>query len=211
MPFGDRFSAAIVHAANVKLPTLRKLVYDYAMFDGKGCLSPQAILVLADHWEQVESLAVHLAGVLAEENKRWPAGNWSMAEHALIQQWRGEWQARAAAGEQVALYQAEDTAWTVVAADEFDLNERVAFRCVRLWWMKSFDEVMLVLKNYTTKLQALAVEIADDQHAQLALDLDEQEDVLGRLICEPGTLQRPFFSWMATNKQWFELTYGVKL
>ncbi|NUO83951.1 hypothetical protein HUU05_28080, partial [candidate division KSB1 bacterium] len=95
MAFGDRFSAAIVHAAQVKLPTLRKLVYDYAMFDGKGCLSPQAILVLADHWEQVEKLAVHLAGVLSEENKKWPPGNWSMAEHSLIQQWRGAWQARA--------------------------------------------------------------------------------------------------------------------
>ncbi len=211
MPFGDRFSAAIINAAEVKLPTLRKLIYDYAMFDGKGCLSPQAILVLADRWVQVEELAVHVAGVLSEENKKWPAGNWSMAERSLIQQWRGAWQARKAAGEQVALHQAEDTAWTVVAADEFDLNERVAFRCVRLWWMKSFEEVMLVLKNYTTKLQALAVEIEDDQYARLALDLDEEEDVLGRLICEPGTLQRPFFSWMATNKRWFELTYGVKL
>lgn len=211
MSFGDRFSAAIVHAASVKLPTLRKLVYDYAMFDGKGCLSPQAIFVLADEWADVEKLAVHLAGILAEENKKWPAGNWSLAERALIQQWRGEWQARAAAGEQLALYQAEDTAWTIVAAEEFDLNERVAFRCVRLWWMKNFEEVMLVLKNYTTKLQALAVEIADEQFAQLALDLDEQEDVLGRIICEPGTLQRPFFSWMATNKRWFEITYGVRL
>jgi hypothetical protein len=211
MPFGDRFSAAIVHAAKVKLPTLRKLVYDYAMFDGKGCLSPQAIFALADEWEQVEKLAVHLAGVLSEENKKWPPGNWSLAEKALIQQWRGAWQARAAAGEHAALYQAEDAAWTVVAADEFDLNERVAFRCVRLWWMKSFEEVMLVLKNYTTKLQALAVEVTEHEHARLALDLDEEEDVLGRLICEPGTLQRPFFSWMASNKQWFELTYGVKL
>ena len=211
MPFGDRFSAALVHAANVKLPTLRKLVYDYAMFDGKGCLSPQAVLVLAEEWGQVQNVAMHLAGVLSEENKKWPAGNWSLAEKALIQQWRGEWRTRAAGGEQVALYHAEDTAWTVVAADEFDLSERVAFRCVRLWWMKNFEEVMLVLKNYTTKLQALAVEIDDDQHAKLALDLDEQEDVLGRLLCEPGTLQRPFFSWMATNRQWFELTYGVKL
>lgn len=77
--------------------------------------------------------------------------------------------------------------------------------------MKNFEEVMLVLKNYTTKLQALAVDIDDDQHAKLALDLDEEEEVLGRIICEPGTLQRPFFSWMATNKRWFELTYGVHL
>lgn len=211
LPFGDRCSAAIVHAAQVKLPTLRKLVYDYAMFDGKGCLSPQAIFVLAEEWEQVRQLALHLAGLLAEENKKWPAGNWSLAERALIQQWRGEWQARAAGGELIALHQAEDTAWTVVAGDEFDLNERVAFRCVRLWWMKNFEEVMLVLKNYTTKLQALAVDIDDEQHAKLALDLDEEEEVLGRIICEPGTLQRPFFSWMATNKRWFELTYGVRL
>ncbi|MGH7495067.1 MAG: acyl-CoA reductase [bacterium] len=211
MPFGDRFSAAIIHAAGVKVQTLRKLVYDHAMFDGKGCLSPQVVMVIAEHWQEVEKLAVHFAGVLAEENQKWPAGNWSADEKAMIQQWRGAWQAQRAAGEKIALLQPTDVAWTVVAAEEFDLEQRVAFRCVRLLWMKHFDEVLLALENYSEKIQALAVEIKDDEYAELALDLDEAEETLGRLICEPGELQRPFFSWMAINRKWFELTYGVKL
>jgi hypothetical protein len=211
MPFGDRFSAAIIHAAGAKVQTLRKLVYDYAMFDGKGCLSPQVVMVIAEHWRAVEELAVHFAGVLEEENQKWPAGAWSAGEKTLIQQWRGAWQARRAAGEKIALFQSADTSWTVVAAEEFDLEQRLAFRCVRLLWLKNFNEVMLVLKNYSTKIQALAVEIKDDEHAQLTLDLDEQEEILGRLICEPGELQRPSFAWMAVNRQWFEVTYGVKL
>ncbi|MCL4709455.1 hypothetical protein KJ068_30265 [bacterium] len=209
MPFGDRFSAAIIHAKSVKIQALRKLAYDYAMFDGKGCLSPQVVMVIAEQWQDVEQLALHFAGVLTEESLIWPAGNWSAAEHALIQQWRGEWQARRAAGESIALFQPADTSWTVVAAEEFDLEQRIAFRAVRLLWVKSFDDVMLILKNYSAKIQALAVEIEDDEHAQLVLDLDEQEEVLGRIICEPGALQRPAFAWMAINKQWFELTYGV--
>lgn len=209
MPFGDRFSAAIIHAKSARVQTLRKLVYDYLMFDGKGCLSPQVVTVIAEQWQEVEQLATHFAGILAEESAKWPAGNWSASEHALIQQWRGEWQARRAAGENIVLYQPADTSWTVVAAEEFDLEQRIAFRAVRLLWVKSFDDVMLILKNYSAKIQALAVEIEDHEHAQLVLDLDEQEEVLGRIICEPGALQRPAFAWMAINKQWFELTYGV--
>ncbi len=210
MPFGDRFSAVMMRAKSAKIQTLRKLAYDYAMFDGKGCLSPQVVMVIAEQWQEVEQLAMHFAGVLAEESMALPAGNWSAAEHAMIQQWRGEWQARRAAGETIALFQPADTSWTVVAAEEFDLEQRTAFRTVRLVWMKSFDEVMLVLKNYSAKIQALAVEIEDDEHAQLVLDLDEQEEILGRIICEPGALQRPAFAWMAINKQWFELIHGVK-
>jgi hypothetical protein len=194
-PFGDRISAAIIHAATAKAQTLRRLIYDHAMFDGKGCLSPQVVMVIAEHWQEVEQLAVHFAGVLAEENQKWPAGNWSAAEKALIQQWRGAMQARRAAGEKIALFQPADAAWTVMAAEEFDLDERVAFRTVRLLWLQNFNEAMLVLKNYSTKIQALAVEIEEKEYAQLALDLDEQEEILGRLICAPGELQRPYFAW----------------
>ena len=211
MPFGDRMSAAIIHAAGVKVQTLRKLVYDYAMFDGKGCLSPQVVMVVAEHWREVEQLAVHFAGELAEENQKWPAGNWSAEEKAMIQQWRGAWQSQRAAGEKIVLLQPDDVSWTVVAAEEFDLDERVAFRCVRLLWMKDFDEVLLALENCSEKIQALAVEIKDDEYAELTIDRDQAEETLGRLICEPGELQRPFFSWMAINRRWFEVTYGVRL
>lgn len=209
-PFGDRFSAAIMHAAAAGVQTLRKLVYDHCMFDGKGCLAPQAVMVVAAQWREVEQLALHFAGVLAEETQKWPRGNWSAAEIAMIQQWRGEMLARRAAGEKIALYQPRDTAWTVMAAEEFDLEQRVAFRTVRLLWMRDFSEAMRALKNHSAKIQALAVEIKDEEYAQLVLDLDEQEEVLGRLICAPGELQRPFFAWLAVNKQWFELTYGVQ-
>lgn len=211
MPFGDRFSAAIIRAKSARVQTLRKLAYDHVMFDGKGCLSPQVVMVIAAQWREVEQLALHFAGVLTEESITWPAGNWSAEDHAMIQQWRGEWQARRATGENIALFQPADTSWTVVAAEEFDLEQRIAFRAVRLLWVKSFDDVMLILKNDSAKIQALAVEIEDDEHAQLVLDLDEQEEVLGRIICAPGALQRPAFAWMAINKQWFELTYGVRL
>jgi hypothetical protein len=84
MPFGDRFSAAIIRATGAKVQTLRKLAYDYTMFDGKGCLSPQVVMVIADDWQEVEQLAVHFAGVLEEANHKWPAGNWTAAEKALI-------------------------------------------------------------------------------------------------------------------------------
>ncbi len=210
-PFGDRFSTSIVSAAGAKLQTLRKLAYDFIMFDGKGCLSPQAIFVIADTWEEVENFAMHLAGVLAEENQKWPAGHWSEAERALIQQWRGAWQMRRAAGDKIAILQPSDTAWSVVAADEFDLDDRTAFRAVRLWWVKDFAEVMLVLKNHSHKIHALAADLKDEEFARLALDLDEQKELLGRIICAPGELQRPFFGWMGINRRWFELMHGIGL
>jgi len=211
MPFGDRFSAAIIHASTLKLRTLRRLAYDYAMFDGKGCLSPQVVMVIAEGWKQVENLALHFAGIMSEEMAKWPPGQWSTEEKAMIHQWRGEWQARKAAGEPLALFDAGNTSWTVVAARQFDLSMRVAFRTVRLWWVKSFEEALQAIRAHGPKIQALAMEPAATTRDQLARDLDEQSGLLGRLITTPGELQRPHFGWMDINTRWFEMTRGVKL
>jgi len=211
VPMGDRFSLAVVRAATVRPQTLRQLAYDYFMFDGKGCLAPQAVLVIADSWQQFENLAMHFAGILAEEAMRWPAGAWSAAEKAVLQQWRGEWRAQRAASERVALYEPGDTSWTLVAADDCDLSQRVAWRVVRLCWLGSLQEAMNVLRNYSGKVQALAVELEDEEHAQLVLDLEEDDELLGRIICAPGHLQRPPFAWMDVNKAWFAFTRGLDL
>lgn len=210
VPLGDRFSAVLLQASAARPETLRQLAYDYVMFDGKGCLSPQVVLVIADTWDEVANLALHFAGILAEETSRWPAGGWALAEKAMIQQWRGEWRAQRAAGENLVLYESPDTAWTVVAAEDCDLAQHVAFRVVRLCWVGSLPEAMNVVRNYSHKLQALAVALAEEQDlAQLTLDLAEEEELLGRLICAPGFLQRPPFAWLEVNHAWLALLRGL--
>ena len=208
-PLGDRYSIAIIHAATAKIKMLRQLVYDFLLFDGRGCLSPQWVLVVAERWSEVENLALHLAGMLSEETQKWPAGAWLPEEMTLIQQWRGEWNARRAAGGSIALYQAEDTSWTVVAADSFDSQQRVAFRTIRLWWVKSQAEAVKRLHHHGEKIHALAIDQIPQDIAELTADLESDAAHLGRLITSPGNLQAPPFNWMNIHRSWFEFTRVV--
>ncbi|MDZ7269764.1 MAG: hypothetical protein ONB48_20720 [candidate division KSB1 bacterium] len=210
VPLGDRFSAVLLETSAARPEILRRLAHDYIMFDGKGCLAPQVVLVIADTWAEVANLALHFAGILAEETRRWPAGNWSLAEKALIQQWRGEWRAQRAAGGNIVLYEPPDTSWTVVAAEDCDLSQRVAFRVVRLCRVGSLQQAMQVVHNHRHKLQALAVALAEEQElARFTDDLAEDDELTGRLICAPGYLQCPPFAWLDVNHAWLRLLRGL--
>ena len=204
-PMGDHFSIVILQALNLKVEMLRQLAYDFIMFDGKGCLGPQVVCVIADDWQDVVKLAGHFSGIMMEEIKLWPAGQWTPAEKAMIQQWRGEWQARNAAGEEVVLYHPDDTSWTVVAADKFDLSVRVAYRVVRFLWCKDSRQAEEILKQHTEKIHALAIEVDPDFDLDVISGLDENSELLGRSITTPGHLQRPAFDWMDINKSWNEM------
>src|SRR5574341_961473 len=70
--FGDRFSLALVspHADGPKL--FDGLAYDICMFEQLGCLSPQAIILLTDNWEEVARFCRELAAAMAKMNEQLP-------------------------------------------------------------------------------------------------------------------------------------------
>jgi hypothetical protein len=101
--FGDRFSLALVspHADDHKL--FDGLAYDICIFEQLGCLSPQAILLLTDNWEEVARFCQELAAAMAKMNEQLPIGSRTPSQQAAIQQWRGAHAARRAAGEKILL------------------------------------------------------------------------------------------------------------
>lgn len=212
--FGDKFSVAIINPNCVSLEEMQSLAYDVAMFDQKGCMSPQFIFLVTDSWETTEYFCKRLAQALGEIERKLPAGHWRDTDVAALQQWRGAVEARQAEGEQVAYLHSPRLSWTVAGANSFDLYERVAMRFVRVWRMKSTEEVFRMLLPVSNSLQAVSLLLEEEemQQAQELFAGAEEESKVRfpeTLLTTPGRMQKPVFNWMDLNPRWFELTRAM--
>ncbi len=212
--FGDKFSVSLVNPNRVSLLEMQQLTYDIAMFDQKGCMSPQFIFLITDNWQTVEYFCKRLAQSLAEIERRFPAGHWRDSDIAALQQWRGGMEARQAEGEQVAYHRATKLGWTVAGANHFDLHERVALRFARVWRMDSTEAVFKSLLPVSSSLQAASL-LLEEEEMEQAQDMfagaeDESKVRFPEtLLTTPGRLQKPVFNWMDLNPRWYELTRAV--
>lgn len=209
--FGDRFSLALVNAGSAKT-NLRHLAYDLCMFEQMGCLSPQAIILFTADWKKVEKFCARLAAALAQMSTTLPLGKRTPAQHALIQQWRGALAARGAAGEKIILLTSAGTAWTVAAAENFDLNERVAYRFARVWPVPAIKEFAALAQQYKTKLNILiwGSSLAELEKFMNAPELGEAADQL--FFNFAGHAQAPNCGWLdQVNPTWRRLTRGLRL
>jgi len=208
--FGDRFSLALVNPAHDK-PLPNKLAYDVCMFEQMGCLSPQAILFVTDDWRQVEAFCTQLAAAMEKISRHFPAGKRTPAQSAVIQQWRGALAVRAAAGEKIILLTGSGTDWTVAAAEQFDLNERVAYRFARVWPAPTLAPAVAIVRQHQAKLQSLALGFSYEELRQIALDFPDLVDGFPKILRPfPGFMQRPEFGWLEINDEWKRLTTGLR-
>jgi hypothetical protein len=205
--FGDRFSLALVSPDADEPNIFDNLAYDVCMFEQMGCLSPQAILLLTDDWEKVERFSQELASAMAKMSEKLPIGLRTPAQQASIQQWRGAFAAHRAAGEKVLLLTSSGTEWTVVAAENIDLDERVAHRFARVWPIPSINKALSLLRRYEIQLQALATSLTEKE-TEIFFPQFWKSDVPFTHIVDtfPGSMQRPVFGWMDQNKAWLRLT-----
>jgi len=205
--FGDRFSLALVSPDADEPDIFDNLAYDTCMFEQRGCMSPQAILLLTDNWEKVEHFSRELANAMAKLNAQLPIGSRTPAQQSSIQQWRGAYAARLAAGEKILLLTSPGTEWTIVAAENIALEERVAYRFARLWPIPSIDRAMSILRRYEIQLQALATSLTLDETKKF---LPQFRGIVTPFVhivdTFPGSMQKPFFGWMDQNKAWLRLT-----
>jgi hypothetical protein len=205
--FGDRFSLALVSPDAGEPNLFDDLAYDVCMFEQLGCLSPQAILLLTDDWEKVEHFSRELANAMANLSEKLPIGSRTPAQQAAIQQWRGAYAARRAAGEKVLLLASAGTEWTVAAAENLDLDERVAYRFARVWPIPSVNKAMSLLRRYELQLQTLATSLTT---AEMKIFLPKffgaDTSFVHILETSPRSMQRPPFGWLDQNKAWLQLT-----
>jgi hypothetical protein len=205
--FGDRFSLALVSPDADEPNIFDDLAYDTCMLEQLGCLSPQAILLLTDDWGKVERFSQELANAMARMSEKLPIGSRAPAQQAAIQQWRGAYAARRAAGEKVLLLASAGTEWTVAAAENLDLDERVAYRFARVWPIPSVNKAMSLLRRYELQLQTLATSLTT---AEMKIFLPKffgaDTSFVHILETSPRSMQRPPFGWLDQNKAWLQLT-----
>ncbi len=205
--FGDRFSLALVSPDADEPNIFDNLAYDVCMFEQMGCLSPQAILLLTDGWEKVERFSQELANAMAKMSEKLPIGSRTPAQRAAIQQWRGAYAARRAAGEKVLLLTSSGTDWTVVAAENLDLDERVAYRFARVWPIPSINKAISLLRRYELQLQSLATSLTtEEMKIFLSQFFGTGTPFVHILETSPGSMQRPPFGWLDQNRAWRQLT-----
>jgi hypothetical protein len=205
--FGDRFSLALVGPDADEPNLFEGLAYDTCMFEQMGCMSPQAILLLTDDWEKVERFSRELANAMAKMSEKFPLGSRTPAQRAAIQQWRGAYAARRAAGEKVLLLASAGTEWTVVAVENVDLDERVAYRFARVWPIPSVDRAMSLLHRYELQLQTLATSLTDEEMKKFLPKFFGAGNPFVHIVeTFPGAMQRPGFGWLDQNKAWLRLT-----
>lgn len=205
--FGDRFSLVLASPDADEPNIFDNLAYDTCMFEQRGCMSPQAILLLTDNWEKVEHFSQELANAMAKMNEQLPIGSRTPAQQAAVQQWRGAYAARRAAGEKILLLASAGTEWTVVAAENIDLDERVAYRFARVWPIPSINKAMSILRRYEIQLQALATSLTLDETKIFFPQFWGVDTPFVHIVdAFPGSMQKPFFGWMDQNKAWLRLT-----
>lgn len=208
--FGDRFSLALVSPDADEPNLFDNLAYDTCMFEQMGCMSPQAILLLTDNWEKVERFSQELANAMAKMNAQLPIGSRTPAQQTAIQQWRGAYAARRAASEKILLLTSPGTEWTVVAAENVDLDERVAYRFARLWPIPSITKAMSILRRYEIQLQALATSLTLEETKIFFPQFGGVDTPFVHIVDTfPGSMQKPVFGWMDQNKAWLRLTRAL--
>lgn len=209
--FGDRFTLTLAHPAGAQAH-VRKIAYDFCMFEQMGCLSPQAIFLFTEDWRKVDVFCRQLAQAMERMNVTLPILKRSPVQQAMVQQWRGALVARGAAGEKMILLTGKGTDWTVAAATHFDLDERVACRFIRVWPVAAITAFDEVFQRYQNRAHILiwGNSVNELQRFWNAPELDQKFDRVPFTLA--GQAQMPNCGWLEdVNPAWQRLMYGLRL
>ena len=194
--FGPKMSLAILgDGPNLERKHVDGLARDIALFEQRGCLSVQAVLVVGP---RSASASRHLADDLAVALRRlgaeWPVEQSALREVApSLRALRDEATMRG-------LYQPELDLedGTVVVEERVETSGQgvepsPGGRCVRIYPIENLEAVHSVLNPWRGRLQGVALHgVATDQTHQLKLFLN---DLGVTRYALPGELQQPDASW----------------
>ncbi len=146
--YGPRSSIGLVMRGADVAAAARGLARDIALFDQRGCLSPQAIFVEGDPAPLARQLALELARLAGEL----PAGPPPPEQAAAVQQLRGEAEMRGLLAPALPL-----EAGTVVVEPRLELRPSPGLRTVRLHPLASLDLLPAVLDRWRGRIQGAAL------------------------------------------------------
>lgn len=183
--FGHRVSVALVGSEALARTEAvadlgRRLALDVALYDGRGCLSPQAVWVEDGGRGLAEGLAAAIAHHLGRLTISLPRGRVSALEGSRIVEERARSEM---AGWPV--WSGPGTSWTVVVDREPGFRPSPPGRFLRIL---PIDDPATALPS----IQGLPLQAV----ASAPLELGERLGLRGVRICPPGTLQTPPVEWL---------------
>ncbi|MCH8191334.1 MAG: acyl-CoA reductase [Chloroflexi bacterium] len=196
--YGPRISFAAVGRDALARGKLDELAagaaLDVSLFDQQGCVAPHAIYVERGGETAPLEFARALAGAMQDFERSCPRGRLTAEEAARIQQLRGAWQMRQAAGQGVALFESEgSTAWTV-AYDEaaFELRPSCLNRVVTVVPVDDLARLPEAVASMGPLLQSLGLATSQDRVRSLAPALARAGVTR---LCPIGRMQFPPATW----------------
>lgn len=141
-----------------------------AMFDQRGCVSPQVVWVEEGGSVTPRAFAEMVAGALEELEARWPTGHLDADEAGWVQQVRGGAELRRASGLDVRLWRGAATSWTVVYEGEGDVDASMwcVGRVLRVRSIPELDELPGLLAPMRRHLQTVALAVASPRFPEVA-------------------------------------------
>lgn len=146
--------------------TATDLAESVALFDQRGCVSPQVVFVEGDR-ETVAGLARAVADRLARVEERLPSGPLDAERASTLHQVRGTVEMLAAAGE-VSVFHGGAAPWTVILESGESSVGACAGRTIRLRSVADVAEVPHLLEPLTPHLQTVGVAGLDERLESLA-------------------------------------------
>jgi len=166
--------------------------YDVSLFDQQGCLSPHLFYVEEGGLVSPGAFARVLAAAMEALHRQLPKGRTFPDEAAAITALRGSYEFRAIAGEDVALYQGEGTAWTVLYEQDPTFIPSCLGRTIRVKPVKDALDMLPLVTPFRRYLSAVGIALPSERLPRLA-------DELGQLgvtrICPIGRMQHPGAGW----------------
>lgn len=144
--------------------TAAALARAVALFDQRGCVSPQAVYVERGGGEGSRAFARRLAGALEELEEALPGGSLDAAEGSALHQLRGTVELLAASGrEGLEAHHGGGASWTVVHDPDPAFDPSCVGRVVRVKPVADLAEVPGLLAPWGRHLQTVALEGAGDR------------------------------------------------
>ncbi len=171
--YHHRVSVGVVGREGLSGDTLARVAAEVAeavaLFDRRGCVSPQAVFLEADPSE-AERFARALGGALARVEERLPSGPLDDAEASALHQLRGSAELLAASGRANVVHGGA-AAWTVIMETGDASLRAAAGRTVRLQRVADVADVPGLLEPLRPHLQTVGVAGLGDRLEALARDL----------------------------------------